>query len=63
MRQCRHRWELVSTQYQPPPSDLRKFHNATTDLALRLVYGQTVIRQRCTECGWTEYQTVKGKAP
>jgi len=61
MRLHAHKWEFVSSLYQPRPNDLRSFSGATNEVALRLAYGQTVVRQRCVKCGWNEYRTIEGK--
>jgi hypothetical protein len=63
MRRCRHQWETVGQRFTPPPSLLRfKQGSGSDQLTLIVMYGLTVVTQRCEHCGLEKAYTVPGQA-
>lgn len=56
----RHHWEVVGERFSAPPAEIENFRG-TSEAALRVVYGFTVLTQRCTKCGRVDATQVTGR--
>jgi hypothetical protein len=60
-RRCKHQWEFVGAKYNPRPDEMRNIKGANEALLREVLYGVTILTQRCTECNWVETSRVAGK--
>jgi hypothetical protein len=60
-RRCRHQWEFVGAKYNQRDEGMRSVKGASEDMLREIMYGFTILTQRCTECGWIEVSRIAGK--
>jgi hypothetical protein len=61
MARHQHQWEPVATDYQAPPEFLTSVQGASADVLREAMFGVTIVTQRCTGCGWTDFSRTAGK--
>lgn len=57
----RHQWETVGHKFQPPITRRFELERISEETMSELLYGFTLLTQRCTECGWVEGSRVAGE--
>jgi len=61
LKKCSHQWQHIQSTYNPPSRDLREVNGANEDLANKILFGITNIKQTCTKCNKIDVIQVIGK--